>query len=101
MRLSSEVGDGDVRHGRAGSFGVVEDLEPTGLGESPFGGYDYSNRAGWSYIYGASTSISSAREARYDWHAWQLVVNTDWEFSTVRMSSTGQLGAPPMCRAGS
>lgn len=58
---------------------------------------------GWganSYIYGSNTSTSSAREARYDWLAWQLIVNPGWAFSNARMTSTGIHGAPPMCQNG-
>lgn len=67
-------------------------------GDQSYWGYDYSG--GNSYIYGTHSSSSSAREARYDWLAWQLIVNPAWTFSNARMTSTGVHGAPPMCQNG-
>ncbi len=67
-------------------------------GDKNYWGYDYSG--GNSYIYGTHTSSSSAREARSDWIAWQLIVQPTWTFSTARMTSDGVLGAPAMCSSG-
>ena len=73
-------------------YDILFDREPDSVG--------YNCGTSTGYIYGDHSSSSGAREARYDWLAWQLIVNNAWEFSTSRMTSTGSLGAPPTCANG-